>query len=658
MSTSIVLGNGSTLVNIDDTLNLKDLYWPFVGEANHLSEKANEIFFFIDENIVYLNNENFLIKANYYDNSLVSTSSAYSELYNLEVTFTDLVLYDKDIFLRKIKIENKYDDYREIKIFFKHNYYMREDDSGNTATWYEPAKIMCHYKKNSYLGMGFCTKVHEYTCSSPSDNNNQGAFPNKNGELPFNPVSTGTTQSCISSLLKLSANSTTDLEYFIVCGENYDEISDLARFIRKADRKNLEEKTNYYWQNWLNPKTNIKYFQDEEKDKQLETLYTRSLLILRTQTDNDGAIIAANDSEFVKKGGKDSYSYMWPRDGAHSAMAYIESGYPELAKNFFLFCEKVITKEGFLHHKYYTDISKGIGSSWHPWVDKYSNEQLPIQEDETASVIITLYKYYEHYEDRGLITELWNSFIVPALNFLIDYRFLSNNLTDNHPIGFKLAGTMLPKPSYDIWEIHWGVHSYTVAVVYSALRAGAMLAESMKYEHLIESCTKACEQIKTSYENYFYDEKDGTFINSIYCDPQHTRSRYDKSSDISISALWLYGMFDIKDERITRTMEKLVKELWINTEIGGMARKMDDHYLQVDTSLPGNPWFISSLWMAQYYLELGEKVKANKYVEWVVNHTDHTGLMAEQAHPHTGFGLSMKPLTWSHAEFVRTIGKM
>lgn len=658
MSTSIVLGNGSTLVNIDDTLNLKDLYWPFVGEANHLSEKANEIFFFIDENIVYLNNENFLIKANYYDNSLVSTSSAYSELYNLEVTFTDLVLYDKDIFLRKIKIENKYDDYREIKIFFKHNYYMREDDSGNTATWYEPAKIMCHYKKNSYLGMGFCSKVHEYTCSSPNDNNNQGAFPNKNGELPFNPVSTGTTQSCISSLLKISANSSTELEYFIVCGENYDEISDLARFIRKADRKNLEEKTNYYWQNWLNPITNIKYFQDEEKDKQLETLYTRSLLILRTQTDNDGAIIAANDSEFVKKGGKDSYSYMWPRDGAHSAMAYIESGYPELAKNFFLFCEKVITKEGFLHHKYYSDISKGIGSSWHPWVDKYGNEQLPIQEDETASVVIALNKYYQHYEDRGLITELWNSFIVPALNFLIDYRFLSNNLTDNHPIGFKLAGTMLPKPSYDIWEIHWGVHSYTVAVVYSALKAGAKLAESMKYEHLIESCTKACEQIKSAYENYFYDAKDGTFINSIYCDPQHTRSRYDKSSDISISALWLYGMFDINDERITRTMEQLEKELWINTEIGGMARKMDDHYLQVDKSLPGNPWFISSLWMAQYYLELGEKEKAYKYIEWVVNHTDHTGLMAEQAHPHTGFGLSMKPLTWSHAEFVRTIGKM
>jgi GH15 family glucan-1,4-alpha-glucosidase len=503
--------------------------------------------------------------------------------------------------------------------------------------------------------MGFCSKIHEYTCAAPNDNNYKGAFPDSEGKLQFNPVSTGTTQSCISSVLKIPGKTTQELEYFIVCGQNYNEIADLARFIRKADRKNLEEKTNYFWQNWLNPKTNIQFYEESDRNRLLETLYSRSLLILRTQTDKNGAITAANDSQFVKKGGKDSYSYMWPRDGAHTAMAYIEAGYPELAKNFFLFCEKVITKEGFMHHKYYSDVSKGIGSSWHPWVDKYGNEQLPIQEDETASVLIALNKYYQHYEDRGLITELWNSLIVPALNFLIDYRFLSNNLTDNHPIGFKLAGSMLPKPSYDIWEIHWGVHSYTVSMVYSALKAGAQLAESMKYEHLIESCTKAADGIKDAYEKYFFDEKDGTFINSIYCDPQHTKSRLDKMSDTSMHSLWMYGMFDVDDERIKKTIENIEKDLWLKTEVGGIARKIDDNYLQIDKSLPGNPWFISTLWMAQYYLKIGEKSKAKKYLDWVINHTDHTGLIAEQAHPHTGFGLSMKPLTWSHSEFVRTL---
>lgn len=655
MPTSLVIGNGSTLVNIDDTLNLKDLYWPFVGEANHLSQKANEIFFLIDGVRVDLSRDNFLIETNYLENSLVTKSTALSEVHKLRLTFTDFVLYDKDVLVRKIEINNLSPEYRELLVFFKHNYFMREDDTGNTATWYEPADIMCHYKKNTYLGMGLTSKIFEFTCSAPNDNNNTGASPDEYGRLPFNPVSTGTTQSCFSAKLHIDGNTSQTLEYFTVCGHNYQEITGLARQVRKSDLQELEKQTNFYWQNWIRPKTGLSVFKEQDKNKNLENLYARSLLIMRTQTDKNGAIVAANDSIFVKQGGKDSYSYMWPRDGANCSIAYIKAGYPDLAKKFFDFCKDAITKEGYLHHKYYTDLSKGIGSSWHPWIDKYGNEQLPIQEDETASVIIALYEYYLHYEDLGYITEVWNTFIVPALNFLIDYRFLSNGLEDNNPIGFQLASSHLPKPSYDLWEIHWGVHSYTVATVYQALMAGAKLAESQKFEHLIESCTKAAEEIKKSYEQHFYSEQTGTFINSIYCDSHHSKSRRDQRVDASMYALWASEMFDITDPRIERTMQKIEEELWVNTDIGGIARKHNDHYLQVDKSLPGNPWFISTLWLAQYWLKLGDRQKASKYIEWVLSHADHTGLLAEQAHPHSGFGLSMKPLTWSHAEFVRTM---
>jgi len=655
MSTSLVLGNGSTLVNIDDTLNIKDYYWPFVGEANHLSQKANEIFFVIGQQRFYLSHQYFEFSYKYLENSLVSVSTATSSDLQLEITFHDFVVNDKDIFIRRIGVKNLSPEYREITMFFKHNYYMREDDIGNTATWYEPAKLMCHYKKNTYLGVGITSDIYQYTCASPTDNNNQGAVPDQYGELYFNPVSTGTTESCISYQLKLSSQETENLDYFIVCGQNYQDITELANFTRKTDLAELMEKTNFYWQNWIIPRTGINFFDNDDQNKTLEELYARSLLIMRTQTDNHGAIIAANDSEFVKQGGKDSYSYMWPRDGANTAIAFIEAGYPELAKNFFRFCAQVITKEGFLHHKYYSDMSKGIGSSWHPWIDKYGNQQYPIQEDETAIVIVALFKYYTHYEDLDLITELWDTFIVPALNFLIDYRYLSNSLEDNNPIGFKLAGSLLPKPSYDIWEIHWGVHSYTVATVYAALMAGAKLAESRKVEHLIDQCLKSAEDVKSAYEEFFFDNDRGVFINSIYWDNTDTKCRKDLLPDSSISALWSFGMFDITDERIKKTIETIEKALWIDTAIGGLARKADDRYLQIDRQLPGNPWFISTLWMAQYWLKVGDKDKANKYLTWVLNHVDHTGLIAEQAHPYNGYSMSMKPLTWSHAEFVRTV---
>lgn len=655
MSTSLVLGNGSTLVNIDDTLNIKDFYWPFVGEANHLSQQANEIFFVINNNRYYLNHDYFTFQPHYFDNSLVGDSTAKSELLGLELQFEDFVVQNKDIFVRRITIRNLSAEYREFTMYFKHNFYMREDDSGNTATWYEPAKIMCHYKKNTYLGIGAKEDIHQFTCSSPSDNNGQGAVPDGKGDLFFNPVSTGTTQSCISFQIKLAGSGETWVEYFILCGPNYQSITELSNFIRKTDLKELQNNTGFYWQNWLKPKTGFTLFKTDELNKKLEEFYSRSLLIMRTQTDNNGAIVAANDSEFVKQGGKDSYSYMWPRDGANAAMAFIKAGYPELASNFFRFCSKVITKEGFLHHKYYSDISKGIGSSWHPWIDRYGNEQLPIQEDETAIVIIALLEYYLHYEDLDLITELWNTFIVPALNFLIDYRYIGSSLEDNNPIGFKLAGSALPKPSYDIWEIHWGVHTYTVASVYKALSAGAKLAETKGMEHLMDQCNKAAEEIKASYEKNFFDEDKQIFINSIFWDKGDTKCRKDYSADSSICALWFFEMFDLEDPRVVNTMWQLEESLWVNTEIGGVARKTEDQYLRVDKTLPGNPWFISTLWMAQYWLKKGDDKKARKYLRWVLKHTDDTGLIAEQANPHTGYSISMKPLTWSHAEFVRTI---
>ena len=47
----------------------------------------------------------------------------------------------------------------------------------------------------------------------------------------------------------------------------------------------------------------------------LQRLYCRSLLVIRTQIDHDGAVIAANDAD-VLQFGRDTSSYMWPRDGA------------------------------------------------------------------------------------------------------------------------------------------------------------------------------------------------------------------------------------------------------------------------------------------------------------------------------------------------------
>jgi hypothetical protein len=42
-------------------------------------------------------------------------------------------------------------------------------------------------------------------------------------------------------------------------------------------------------------------------------------------------------------------------------------------------------------------------------------------------------------------------------------------------------------------------------------------------------------------------------------------------------------------------------------------------------------------------------------VQWAADRALPSGTMAEQLHPYTGDPLSVSPLTWSHAEYVRTV---
>ena len=72
-----------------------------------------------------------------------------------------------------------------------------------------------------------------------------------------------------------------------------------------------------------------------------------------------------------------------------------------------------------------------------------------------------------------------------------------------------------------------------------------------------------------------------------------------------------------------------------------------------------NPWYITTLWLAQYYAltaKTNEDLdKVRYWLNWVITHSPLSGVLSEQLHPFTGEQLSATPLTWSHAEYVRTI---
>jgi GH15 family glucan-1,4-alpha-glucosidase len=96
--------------------------------------------------------------------------------------------------------------------------------------------------------------------------------------------------------------------------------------------------------------------------------------------------------------------------------------------------------------------------------------------------------------------------------------------------------------------------------------------------------------------------------------------------------------------------------------VGGIARYENDGYHQVSQDIeevPGNPWFITTLWVAEWLARTAQSevdlAKSRELLEWVTQHALPSGILAEQLHPYTGEPLSVSPLTWSHAAYINTV---
>jgi GH15 family glucan-1,4-alpha-glucosidase len=110
---------------------------------------------------------------------------------------------------------------------------------------------------------------------------------------------------------------------------------------------------------------------------------------------------------------------------------------------------------------------------------------------------------------------------------------------------------------------------------------------------------------------------------------------------------------------VVATVEAIRNELVLDSQIGGVARYRNDRYQResdVPEDIPGNPWFISTLWLGEYEIAQAETLpqlhEALPYLEWCAKNALPSGVLAEQVHPIHGHALSVSPLTWSHSAFI------
>ena len=138
--------------------------------------------------------------------------------------------------------------------------------------------------------------------------------------------------------------------HWLAASTRFHGVEDLNALVHERGPESFITRTRDYWRAWVNKES-----QDfTDLPAPILDLYRRSLITMRVQIDNRGAIIASTDSDITEVLG-DTYSYVWGRDGAFVARAFDMANYHEVSREFFDFCANAITSEGYLLHKYNPD---------------------------------------------------------------------------------------------------------------------------------------------------------------------------------------------------------------------------------------------------------------------------------------------------------------
>ncbi len=643
MPKSLSLGNGNILVCTDKYAQVRDFYFPYVGLENHLGgHYTHRVGVYVDHQLNWFDHSNWKIDIALSRESLVGETTAQNNALGVILKFSDAVYNEKNIFLRQVTIKNNTDRVRNVKLYFNHEFEIYESDRGDTAYFDPIHHVIVHYNgKRVFLinGLSENGSFDDYTTGIFKIEGKEGSFKDaEDGMLSKNPIEHGPTDSVIGFYLDLGPQEEKIIHYWMTASESIKEAIELNEYVLARQPEHMIRTTRDYWRAWVN-KYNFSFYGLVESEI---ALFKKSMLIMRSHADNHGAIIASADSDMLQDG-RDTYSYMWTRDGSLSAMAFNMTGEHNVSERFFEFCNNVITDDGYFMHKYRSDES--LGSSWHPWT-RNGKIELPIQEDETALPLIALWHHYEQSKDLEFIERVYDNLIKNAADFMVGYR---------DPI------THLPKASYDIWEEKFGIHTFTSATVYGALICAAKFAKLLGKENSEHIYMTAAFEIRQALLTYLYDETQGIFVKMLNVSDDGTIT-YDKTLDMSsVYGVFAFGVLDIDDPRLTRAVKQVEERLVVKTEVSGVVRYEGDRYYRSVDGVPGNPWFITTLWLAQYHIAHAKKesdfAEVHKWIAWTVRHASFSGMLSEQLHPYTGEQLSATPLTWSHSEYIMTIIK-
>lgn len=617
-----IIGNQNILASFTKQGEILRLLYPTrdykqMIDFFHVGLKIN------DSRLVYLHEDiNNIYMQQYEEDTNILNTEILNTYFNLKVVQTDYASIKENVLVRKYKFTNENTINLDLN-FLVHSSLTSSPENRVSGMCRNDALIQYNHE---YM---LCTFSKEKLLSSQINNSKANIEDGKIGDKDY--VGMSANSSISYDLGTLKPNETREFELYIFIEDSKIGLDNLEKTIdriRKIDFRTEYEAVKKYWKKYVKDHNGLELdLAETPKNRKIKQIYTRTILLysLLVNHETGGISAAVEVDENLKQCG--GYQYCWPRDAVFTTTAMdILKMKKEVEKFYKSFCKNTQSRNGMWEQRFFTD--GRLAPCW------------GYQIDETASVIVGVYNHYKVIEDKKFLKDNLKM-CEKAINFL--KKYVEDIFQETNKCGI----------SYDLWEEYEGVNLYAVSSIFASFNAMIKIYEELKEEFTKnrvkqENVNKEKETLRNlsvTLREYilknFYDESKKSLV----------RNLEDKTLDISILGTVIpFELFSPKDKKILNTVERI--NMTLRTYTGGYKR------FETDTYREGKPWIIATLWIAEYYLEIGEKQKAKECFDFVIKTSTEHGFLAEQVNNST-----MQPdwvigLGWSHAMFIETLKKM
>jgi glucoamylase len=372
-------------------------------------------------------------------------------------------------------------------------------------------------------------------------------------------------------------------------------------------------------------------------------LTSKSIDVICGLQEEDGGILATT--------GDDAYPFVYPRDASFMTMALNMHGMFDKSKNFYRFIAKATRPGGEVYQRY----NRG-----YPYVTQKG------EADVAPIVVQGIYDTYKTSGDLEFLRSMWDvtsagiSYVLAKLDSQVGLVHTTRSVHENRTL----------EKGFEIWA-----NSAAVKGLLDASRT----AELLGHGDMANSWLRNAGAIWKRMTERLYDEENGLFIKSLRKDGSKVTS-----PDVAQLSPFYFGLCDDK-EILRSTLNHLRKNLW-NESVGGVNRFKDFEVVKDWHWYTGGTnasWPLFTLWLAKFYLLLGESLSANDCLRFVSSASTAEMCIPEKVAPASGYkewkeheveynerillGIAKAertsvsipgfvpwacPLGWSHAEFL------